>query len=143
MWCYEHSISFYRNAHIMPFLNHMSLYLARFTINTVITPVVSLIKNWMEEVRGWKGSICAMKELVNIVYYIGALVNLISIHQMISSINIYSSVLPLSYATKETSFKCMAEALLSMSLLLNLGGNILFIWQSSVLWSPFPLITIR
>lgn len=74
-----------------------------------------------------------MKELVNIVYYIGALVNLISIHQMISSINIYSSVLPLSYVTKETSFKFMAEALLSMNLLLNLRGNILFIWQSSVL----------
>lgn len=74
----------------------MLLYLASFATNTVITPVVSLIKNWMEEVRSWKGSICAMKELVNIVYYIGALVNLISIHQMISSINIYSSVLPLS-----------------------------------------------
>lgn len=34
----------------------------------------------MDGVRGWKGSICVMKEVVNIVYYIGVLVNFIFIY---------------------------------------------------------------
>lgn len=74
----------------------------------------------MDKVLGWKGSIWATKGLVNITYYTGALVKLISIHLMISSINIYFCVLPLILATKQTFFNFIAQAMSSMNSLLHL-----------------------
>lgn len=101
---------------VLYFLIYIQLFtqlycLAWFTINVVKTPVASLIKCPIDRVVGWKGSIWATKGLVNITHYNGALVKLIPIHLMISSINIYSCVLLLSSATKHAFFNFIAQTL--------------------------------
>lgn len=71
--------------------------------------------------------------LVNTAHYNGVLVKLIPIHQMISSINIYSCVLPLSLATKQTSFSLRVQALSRVHSLLYLKETNWFIWQWNTL----------
>lgn len=117
------------------------LYLACFTINAVITPVVSLIKCPVDRVMGWKASIWATEGLVNITYYTGALVKLIPIHLMISSINIYSCVLLLSSATKHAFFNFIAQTLFSMNSLHHLKGKETISWivWKSLVWFCFPV----
>jgi len=110
------------------------LYLAWFTINVVITPVVSLIKSPTDRVEGWKGSIWTTKGLVNITHYTGALVKLISIHLMISSINIYSCAQLLSSATKHTFSNFTAQTLISVNSLHCLRGRKTISW---IAWEYF------